>query len=243
MVEADLKQLIIDRFGSLSKFSEVIDMPWTTLDGVIKRGVNKANITSLIKICEGLNIDCESLYYGRLLPKQDMLKEDPLSEKEQIHIKKYRALSEHGKKMADTFLDMQYEYEKEESMKIKESYPMIPKALYGCSPSAGVGNYLPDDIDESAIMVPDTPKTRKADYVLKVDGKSMEPEYMDGDLVLVKKQDQVDIGEVGIYLVDGEALIKEAQNGYLHSLNPEFGNIELNENSEVHCMGKVIGKL
>lgn len=242
MIEADLKQLIIDRFGSLSKFSEAIDMPWTTLDGVIKRGVNKANITSLIKICEGLNIDCESLYYGRLLPKQDMLKEDPLSEKEQIHIKKYRALSEHGKKMADSFLDMQYEYEKEESMK-EESYPMIPKVLYGCSPSAGVGNYLPDDIDESAIMVPDTPKTRKADYVLKVDGKSMEPEYMDGDLVLVKKQDQVDIGEVGIYLVDGEALIKEAQNGYLRSLNPEFGNINLNENSEVHCMGKVIGKL
>ena len=242
MVEADLKQLIIDRFGSLSKFSEVIDMPWTTLDGVIKRGVNKANITSLIKICEGLNIDCESLYYGRLLPKQDMLKEDPLSEKEQMHIKKYRTLSEHGKKMADSFLDMQYEYEKEESMK-EESYPMIPKVLYGCSPSAGVGNYLPDDIDESAIMVPDTPKTRKADYVLKVDGKSMEPEYMDGDLVLVKKQDQVDIGEVGIYLVDGEALIKEAQNGYLRSLNPEFGNINLNENSEVHCMGKVIGKL
>lgn len=242
MVEADLKQLIIDRFGSLSKFSEVIDMPWTTLDGVIKRGVNKANITSLIKICEGLNIDCESLYYGKLLPKQDMLKEDPLSEKEQMHIKKYRTLSEHGKKMADSFLDMQYEYEKEESMK-EESYPMIPKVLYGCSPSAGIGNYLPDDIDESAIMVPDTPKTRRADYVLKVDGKSMEPEYMDGDLVLVKKQDQVDIGEVGIYLVDGEALIKEAQNGYLHSLNPEFGNIELNENSEVHCMGKVIGKL
>lgn len=242
MVEADLKQLIIDRFGSLSKFSEVIDMPWTTLDGVIKRGVNKANITSLIKICEGLNIDCESLYYGRLLPKQDMLKEDPLSEKEQMHIKKYRLLSEHGKKMADSFLDMQYEYEKQESMK-EESYPMIPKVLYGCSPSAGVGNCLPDDIDESSIMVPDTPKTRKADYVLKVDGKSMEPEYMDGDLVLVKKQDQVDIGEVGIYLVDGETLIKEAQNGYLHSLNSEFGNIDLNENSEVHCMGKVIGKL
>ena len=242
MVEADLKQLIIDRFGSLSKFSEVIDMPWTTLDGVIKRGVNKANITSLIKICEGLNIDCESLYYGRLLPKQDMLKEDPLSEKEQMHIKKYRSLSEHGKKMADSFLDMQYEYEKQESMK-EESYPMIPKVLYGCSPSAGVGNYLPDDIDESAIMVPDTAKTRKADYVLKVDGKSMEPEYMDGDLVLVKKQDQVDIGEVGIYLVDGEALIKEAQNGYLHSLNPDFEDINLNENSEVHCMGKVIGKL
>ncbi len=161
---------------------------------------------------------------------------------EQKMIEKYRNLDRYGVETVNSVLDIEYRRVKEETMK-EESYPMIPKALYGCSPSAGVGNYLPDDIDESAIMVPDTPKTRKADYVLKVDGKSMEPEYMDGDLVLVKKQDQVDIGEVGIYLVDGEALIKEAQNGYLHSLNPEFGNIELNENSEVHCMGKVIGKL
>lgn len=161
---------------------------------------------------------------------------------EQRMIEKYRNLDRYGVETVNSILDIEYRRIKEETMK-EESYPMIPKILYGCSPSAGVGNYLPDDIDESAIMVPDTPKTRKADYVLKVDGKSMEPEYMDGDLVLVKKQDQVDIGEVGIYLVDGEALIKEAQNGYLRSLNPEFGNINLNENSEVHCMGKVIGKL
>lgn len=161
---------------------------------------------------------------------------------EQKMIEKYRNLDRYGVETVNSVLDIEYQRVKEEIMK-EESYPMIPKILYGCSPSAGIGNYLPDDIDESAIMVPDTPKTRKADYVLKVDGKSMEPEYMDGDLVLVKKQDQVDIGEVGIYLVDGEALIKEARNGYLHSLNPEFGNIELNENSEVHCMGKVIGKL
>lgn len=161
---------------------------------------------------------------------------------EQKMIEKYRNLDRYGVETVNSVLDIEYQRVKEEIMK-EESYPMIPKILYGCSPSAGIGNYLPDDIDESSIMVPDTPKTRKADYVLKVDGKSMEPEYMDGDLVLVKKQDQVDIGEVGIYLVDGEALIKEAQNGYLHSLNPEFGNIELNENSEVHCMGKVIGKL
>ena len=56
-------------------------------------------------------------------------------------------------------------------------------------------------------------------------------------------QDRVKISDFGNVLKHVEALIKEAKNGYLHSLNPEFGNIELNENSEVHCMGKVIGKL
>lgn len=220
------------------QIANIIGVAKSTFTGY-EKGNSEPNMATVQKIMDALNIDANFLWQDEMRNTTQFV----VSIEEKEHIKKYRTLSEHGKKMADTFLDMQYEYEKEESMKIKESYPMIPKALYGCSPSAGVGNYLPDDIDESAIMVPDTPKTRKADYVLKVDGKSMEPEYMDGDLVLVKKQDQVDIGEVGIYLVDGEALIKEAQNGYLHSLNPEFGNIELNENSEVHCMGKVIGKL
>lgn len=243
MIEADLKQLIIDRFGSLSKFSEAIDMPWTTLDGVIKRGVNKANITSLIKICEGLNIDCESLYYGRLLPKQDMLKEDPLSEKEQIHIKKYRSLSEHGKKMADSFLNMQYEYEKEESMKLEESFPTITKTLYGYAPSAGSGNYLPDTIDENYIVIPDTPKNRKADYIVEVGGDSMEPEYMNGERVLVKKQDSVEIDEIGVFVVNGDAYIKQFKSDRLHSLNPRRDDIYFEENQTITCMGKVIGKL
>lgn len=65
MIEQELKKMIIERYSSLSRFADEIDMAWTTLDGVLKRGVNKANITSLIKICNGLNIDCESLYYGR----------------------------------------------------------------------------------------------------------------------------------------------------------------------------------
>ena len=82
MVEEQLKSLIIERYGSLKKFAESVDIAWSTLDGVIKRGVNKANITSLIKICEGLNIDCESLYYGDIITKQTILKQEPLTEEE-----------------------------------------------------------------------------------------------------------------------------------------------------------------
>ena len=231
-------------------------------DARINKEMTQEDLASKLGVTKGAIANCEN---GVSIPKSEVLLKlfvilecDPnyiyqdeikalentftTTISEQKMIEKYRNLDRYGVETVNSVLDIEYQRVKEEIMK-EESYPMIPKILYGCSPSAGIGNYLPDDIDESAIMVPDTPKTRKADYVLKVDGKSMEPEYMDGDLVLVKKQDQVDIGEVGIYLVDGEALIKEARNGYLHSLNPEFGNIELNENSEVHCMGKVIGKL
>lgn len=110
MIEQDIKKLIIDRFGSLKKFSEFIDIPWSTLDGVLKRGVNKSNITSLIKICEGLNIDCESLYYGIICPKQIITKDKILSIEEQDHIKKYRSLNTDGKEMVDMILNREYQF-------------------------------------------------------------------------------------------------------------------------------------
>ena len=110
MVEEQLKSLIIERYGSLKKFAESVDIAWSTLDGVIKRGVNKANITSLIKICEGLNIDCESLYYGDIITKQTILKQEPLTEEEQNHIKKYRSFNKDGKEVVDIILDREFEF-------------------------------------------------------------------------------------------------------------------------------------
>lgn len=110
MVEDQLKSLIIERYGSLKKFAESADIAWSTLDGVIKRGVNKANITSLIKICEGLNIDCESLYYGDIITKQTILKQEPLNDEEQNHIKKYRSLNKDGKEVVDIILDREFEF-------------------------------------------------------------------------------------------------------------------------------------
>ena len=34
-LEASIKALIIERYGSLKKFSETISMPWTTLDSIL----------------------------------------------------------------------------------------------------------------------------------------------------------------------------------------------------------------
>lgn len=68
-VEYKLRELIIKKYGSLKKFAETVSMPWTTLDSVLKRGINNSNISNVIKICNELNIDCESLYFGDIKPK------------------------------------------------------------------------------------------------------------------------------------------------------------------------------
>ena len=46
-LELQLKELILRRYGSLKNFCEIIEMPWTTLDSILKRGISKANISTL----------------------------------------------------------------------------------------------------------------------------------------------------------------------------------------------------
>lgn len=240
-IEEEIKRMVITKYGSIRQFANDIEIPYTTIQSIFNRGINNAGMQNVIKICQALGIDTDALAEGKIEERKTHDNLVTVSEKE--HIKKYRALSEHGKKMADFFLDMQYEYEKEESMKLEEPFPTITKTLYGYAPSAGSGNYLPDTIDENYIVIPDTPKNRKADYIIEVGGDSMEPEYMDGERVLVKKQDSVEIDEIGVFVINGDAYIKQFKSDRLHSLNPKRGDIYFEENQTITCMGKVIGKL
>ena len=63
-LESQLRQMIINKYGSLKKFSDTINMPWTTLDSILKRGIANSNITNVMKITKELGIDTESLASG-----------------------------------------------------------------------------------------------------------------------------------------------------------------------------------
>lgn len=67
-LELQLKELILSRYGSLSNFCKIINMPWATLDSILKRGVSNANIGNVLKISHELGIDTESLASGKIVP-------------------------------------------------------------------------------------------------------------------------------------------------------------------------------
>lgn len=71
-IEHELKELILKRYGSLSEFCKKIDLPWTTLDSILKRGVDKANIRNILKITSELKIDVECLANGEIVYKEDV---------------------------------------------------------------------------------------------------------------------------------------------------------------------------
>ena len=58
---------------------------------------------------------------------------------------------------------------------------------------------------------------------------------------LLEKCDAVDIGAVGIFVVNGDVYIKELGNKCLISHNEKYKPIRIGENDSVYCCGRVIG--
>ena len=111
--------------------------------------------------------------------------------------------------------------------------------LYLLPVSAGNGNPALEETGEE-IDIKKTPAAERADYVLRISGDSMEPEYHDGQLILVQRTPAVDVGELGIFYMDGRVYFKRLGVRELISLNPEVPNVPL-AGAEVITEGRVLG--
>ena len=155
------------------------------------------------------------------------------------HIKKYRTLDKYGKKAIDDLLNN--EYKRCASSEEKKPLPTIKIKHSIYKASAGFGFDLEDRDEWDEIEIPDTPEAHEADFAVTIYGNSMEPIYHDSDIVLVKIQDRVNIGETGIFVVNGQGYIKQYGGDRLISVNSEYDDIVFTEGDYIKCAGKVIG--
>lgn len=114
--------------------------------------------------------------------------------------------------------------------------------LYSLAVSAGTGQFLDSDDFESVIVGADVPDA--ADYGVRVAGNSMEPRYQDGQTVWVQYRRTLRSGEIGIFLYDDNAYLKQLivdETGVrLHSLNPDYSDIAIPSASELRILGRVV---
>lgn len=59
MLEEKIKKLIIDRYGSIRKFASKINIPYTTIDSILKRGIDNSNVRNVLKMCRALGISAD----------------------------------------------------------------------------------------------------------------------------------------------------------------------------------------
>ena len=86
----------------------------------------------------------------------------------------------------------------------------------------------------------------RMDCVFPVSGDSMEPEFHDGDLVMVQQLrecSELEVGEIGAFTCGNDAYIKVYSKGGLRSLNKKYKMIRFSEDDQVMVIGRVLGVL
>lgn len=201
-----------------------------------KSGKSKSYRKYLIEIAEYFNVSIDYLVYGKNTITSAL---PDLSDNERELLNTFNQLSQDSKMRllgrAETLLELELKKETAEQRQVIT----ILSSEYRVS--AGKGIMLDDD-NLTEITVPDTPEARRADFALTICGDSMEPIYHDKDIVLVKKMPCIDVGEIGIFYVDGSGYIKKYGGDRLVSLNSAYDDILFDENTEIRCFGKVIGR-
>lgn len=66
--EDKLKDLILKRYHSIREFTIAIDIPYTTMDSIFRRGVGNSSVSNVIKICKALGISADALADGEIVP-------------------------------------------------------------------------------------------------------------------------------------------------------------------------------
>lgn len=168
---------------SLSQYGVRIKTP-----GVNKweNGETVPNAYQLLAVCHALQIERGLDYFtGPLIPRKEILNTEGLRNLNQFR----------------EFLESKPRFTNQHKVELIRK----PVSLYPAS--AGFGDFLDDErFEMKEFPVSSVPED--ADFAVPVDGDSMEPLYVNGQLVWVQLTPQLNAGEIGLFVIDGEGFIK-----------------------------------
>lgn len=250
-----IKELAKQKGKSLESIANYAGISYNSLSKIIRNTIQNPRYSTIKHIAEALNMTISELNQAidpsgvPLHSSETLLSIDA---KERDYIEKYRSLDAHGKRIVDSVLDIEIE-----RIATTDIYPEISATRSALQivpngnkrliqyhyrlASAGTGQILFDLLPSMEIEIPDIPAHRNASYAIGVNGNSMYPAYSDGDILIVEIIDNINTGDIGIFSVDNNCYVKKLGVGELISVNDEYDNIPLTEDSR--CMGRVIGKL
>lgn len=149
-------------------------------------------------------------------------------------------LNSAGRKKALDYIQLLRESERYRIQPEVRMKRMLP--LYSLAVSAGTGQFLDGEDYDMTEVGPEVPEG--ANFGVRVAGDSMEPRFHDGQTVWVSQQHSLMTGEIGIFLYDGCAYLKQLVAGdgclALHSLNPAYEDIKISPALPLRVLGKVL---
>jgi transcriptional regulator with XRE-family HTH domain len=168
------------------------------------------------------------------------------NEAEDKLLSEWRTLDRFGKKTVEKVIESELERvrfitDDPESLTAYATHLEIPLARQPIFPGC--------DIDDTTlfenvrlIKIPKTELNKACDAAVRIDGSGFEPRFSHGDILLIKRQSEIGIGEIGIFSVDGKIFLRGFGHGRLISVTPGLEDIHINEKHKVRCLGKLITK-
>lgn len=136
-IEDELKELINSRYKSVRQFAIEIDLPYTTVVGMLERGIGNAGIQKVIKMCQALGIDTDALAEGRI--EERKVNDEAVTFREKDLLKKYRSIDISGKSTIDNVINDLYS---RCTVDLKEPYPTGYKDIIGFTDILNAKNFL-----------------------------------------------------------------------------------------------------
>lgn len=253
-----IKKIKNERKITNDQLSEMTGIPLGTLSKILAGISDSPKLVNIVAIADALGCTLDYIVSG----VSENTNNYTLSPDEICVVENFRHLDAHGCELVKMVVEKELERTapnmkkgtptvviSKSSVARKISYMEAAGSLarrtvpvYSLPVSAGPGVYI-DDTSTEEISIPDNEKTAACDFALRISGNSMEPVYHNGDLVLVEDCDSVEVGELGIFVLDGDGYFKKFGGDRLISLNPEYGDILMKNYAEAVCCGRVIGKL
>ena len=240
-VPTETKPMICDR---IRHYREELGMEQKALAAMVgvtanavsnwERGRARPDVNLLPDICEALHITLYQLYGLDDLSVQYTAVEDAFMEN-------YRQLTLGHQYAVRTMAQNLLQVQQVEGRRKIHKLTCFEHQL-----AAGIGD--PNEFEDSGtpIYVYDDSLTCRANCVFTVNGDSMEPDYPDGCMVLVKRisdSGELTPGDIGAFMIDNETYIKEYRPDGLHSLNPAYPVMRFSEFEHVYLIGRIIGVL
>lgn len=175
---------------SLTEFSALLNRYGVT---VSPSGINKwtmgtvvPNAYQLLAVCHALDLDAEVSYF--------CMDYTP-------------ALNEEGMEKVRAYRDDLIASGRYKPPVRAAAIRYIDKPVSNLAVSAGTGEFLGDGNFEM-VSFPENTVPEEAEFGIRVSGDSMEPVYHDGQIVWVQPCEALSVGEVGIFIYDGQGYLK-----------------------------------
>lgn len=195
-------------------------------------GITRPDVDNVPRLCKLLNIPVTELLgmeTEAALPTDDRLLLDMYHQLDKFDRNTIRQIMER----------LLFQQDSKEKARLRRAY--IPLCRYEEAAAAGVSTPMLDYAENETVYALQANVPHGTDGIIHVNGRSMEPTFHDGSFVYVDSTATVQPGQIGIFIVNGEAFIKEYQPDGLHSHNTRYKTIFTGDDAEVRCCGRVTG--